>query len=133
LKKINWQTPLKLFDVAQTRQLEALASNNLSGCSLMEQAGLAIAKLAMAVKPFANCHWIFCGPGNNGGDGLEAAVHLHQWGQKVIVVLWQPKQKRPADSEIALKKKINESRNNLRQFILNAGGCCALSEQHLLS
>jgi hypothetical protein len=35
LKKINWQTPLKLFDVAQTRQLEALASNNLSGCSLM--------------------------------------------------------------------------------------------------
>ena len=104
LKKINWQTPLKLFDVAQTRQLEALASNNLSGRRLMEQAGLAIAQLAMAVKPFANCHWIFCGPGNNGGDGLEAAVHLHQWGQKVIVVLWQPKQKRPADSEIALKK-----------------------------
>jgi len=46
LKKINWQTPLKLFDVAQTRQLEALASSNLSGFSLMEQAGLAIAQLA---------------------------------------------------------------------------------------
>ena len=70
----------------------------------MEQAGLAIAQLAMAVKPFANCRWIFCGPGNNGGDGLEAAVHLHQWGQKVLVVLWQPTQKRPANSEIALKK-----------------------------
>ena len=107
MKKINWQTPLKLFDVAQTRQLEALASSNLSGFSLMEQAGLAIAQLAMAVKPFANCHWIFCGPGNNGGDGLEAAAHLHQWGQKVIVVLWQPKQKRPADSEIALKKAMD--------------------------
>ena len=107
MKKINWQTPLKLFDVAQTRQLEALASSNMSGFSLMEQAGLAIAQLAMAVKPFANCHWIFCGPGNNGGDGLEAAAHLHQWGQKVIVVLWQPKQKRPADSEIALKKAMD--------------------------
>lgn len=47
--------------MAQTRQLEALASRNLSGFSLMEQAGLAIAQLAMAVKPFANCHWIFVG------------------------------------------------------------------------
>ena len=104
LKKINWQTPLKLFDVAQTRQLEAIAaSHNLSGFSLMEQAGLAVAQLAMAVKPFANCYWIFCGPGNNGGDGLEAAVQLHQRGQKVVVVLWQT-QKRPADSEAALKK-----------------------------
>ena len=104
LKKINWQTPLKLFDVAQTRQLEAIADlHNLSVYSLMEQAGLAVAQLAMAVKPFANCYWIFCGPGNNGGDGLEAAVQLHQRGQKVVVVLWQT-QKRPADSEAALKK-----------------------------
>ena len=104
LKKINWQTPLKLFDVAQTRQLEAIADlHNLSGYSLMEQAGLAVAQLAMAVKPFANCYWIFCGPGNNGGDGMEAAAQLHQRGQKVVVVLWQT-QKRPADSEAALKK-----------------------------
>lgn len=104
LKKINWQTPLKLFDVAQTRQLEAIADlHNLSVYSLMEQAGLAVAQLAMAVKPFANCYWIFCGPGNNGGDGMEAAAQLHQRGQKVVVVLWQT-QKRPADSEAALKK-----------------------------
>jgi len=90
--------------MAQTRQLEAIADlHNLSRFSLMEQAGLAVAKLAMAVKPTANCHWIFCGPGNNGGDGLEAAAQLHQRGQKVVVVLWQT-QKRPADSEAALKK-----------------------------
>ena len=107
LKKINWQTPLKLFNVAQTRQLEAIADlHNLSRFSLMEQAGLAIAKLAMAVKPTAHCHWIFCGPGNNGGDGLEAAAQLHQRGQKVVVVLWQT-QKRPADSEAALKKVLD--------------------------
>ena len=70
----------------------------------MENAGLAIAKLALAVKPFANCHWIFCGPGNNGGDGLEAATHLHAWGQRVKIVLWQPQLTRPADSEKALEK-----------------------------
>ena len=70
----------------------------------MEKAGLAIAQLALAVKPYASCHWIFCGPGNNGGDGLEAATHLHAWGQKVRVVLWQPYLDRPTDSKKALKK-----------------------------
>ena len=91
--------------MAQTRQLEAAAAALTSGPqTLMESAGLAIAKLAMAIQPFANCHWIFCGPGNNGGDGLEAATHLHAWGQKVQVILWQPHSKRPTDSEKALKK-----------------------------
>ena len=70
----------------------------------MEKAGMAIAQLALAVKPYASCHWIFCGPGNNGGDGLEAATHLHAWGQKVRVVLWQPHLDRPTDSKKALKK-----------------------------
>ena len=70
----------------------------------MEKAGLAIAKLALAVKPYASCHWIFCGPGNNGGDGLEAATHLHAWGQQVRVVLWRAHSDRPADSAKALKK-----------------------------
>jgi ADP-dependent NAD(P)H-hydrate dehydratase / NAD(P)H-hydrate epimerase len=100
LKKINWQAPLKLFDVAQTRHLETLAiAQNLGPDSLMEKAGMAIAQLALAVKPYASCHWIFCGPGNNGGDGLEAATHLHAWGQKVRLVLWQPHLDRPTDSK----------------------------------
>ena len=103
MKKLNWQDPLALFDIAQTRQLENLAFARISsGPSLMAQAGLAVAKLAMAIKPFAPCYWIFCGPGNNGGDGLVAAIHLHQWGRQVRVVLWQPNLKRPEDASHAL-------------------------------
>ena len=103
MKKINWQEPLALFDVAQTRQLEILGMARVnSGPSLMAQAGLAVAKLALAIKPFAPCYWVFCGPGNNGGDGLEAAKHLHQWGRQVRVVLWQPELKRPTDAANAL-------------------------------
>ena len=103
MKKINWQEPIALFDVAQTRQLENLAFARItSGPSLMAQAGLAVAKLALAIKPFAPCYWIFCGPGNNGGDGLVAATHLQQWGRQVRVVLWQPTFKRPADASHAL-------------------------------
>ena len=105
MKKLNWQEPLALFDVAQTRQLENLATSRIgSGPSLMAQAGLSVAKLAMAIKPCATCFWIFCGPGNNGGDGLEAATHLHQWGQQVRVVLWQPSATRPLDAAQALSK-----------------------------
>ena len=103
MKKLNWQEPLALFDVAQTRQLESLGLARVnSGPSLMAQAGLAVAKLALAIKPFAPCYWIFCGPGHNGRDGLEAATHLHQWGREVRVVLWQPELKRPADAAKAL-------------------------------
>ncbi len=103
MKKINWQEPLALLDVAQTRQLESLGMARVnSGPSLMAQAGLAVAKLALAIKPFAPCYWIFCGPGNNGGDGLEAAKHLHLWGRQVRVVLWQPEMKRPTDAANAL-------------------------------
>ena len=104
MKKINWQEPLALFDVAHTRQLESLGMARVnSDTSLMAQAGLAVAKLALAIKPFAPCYWVFCGPGNNGGDGLEAAKHLHQWGREVRVVLWQPELKRPADAANAMK------------------------------
>ena len=103
MKKINWQEPLALLDVAQTRQLESLGMARVnSGPSLMAQAGLAVAKLALAIKPFAPCYWVFCGPGNNGGDGLEAAKHLHLWGRQVRVVLWQPEMKRPTDAANAL-------------------------------
>ena len=103
MKKINWQEPIALLDVAQTRQLESLGMARVnSGPSLMAQAGLAVAKLALAIKPFAPCYWIFCGPGNNGGDGLEAAKHLHLWGRQVRVVLWQPELKRPSDAANAL-------------------------------
>ena len=105
MKKLNWQEPLALFDVAQTRQLENLATSRIGiGPSLMAQAGLSVAKLAMAIKPCAPCYWVFCGPGNNGGDGFEAATHLHQWGQQVRVVLWQPSAKRPSDATLALGK-----------------------------
>ena len=51
----------------------------------MQRAGLAIARLALAVAPHAHVIWIACGPGNNGGDGYEAAVHLKQWGKLPVV------------------------------------------------
>ena len=54
---------------------------------LMDLAGWATARLALALAPHARTVWIVAGPGNNGGDGLEAAMHLHRWGLRVQVSL----------------------------------------------
>jgi len=65
--------------------LESLAALQLPAHALMERAGLAVAKLALALTPHAQRVWIACGPGNNGGDGLVAARHLRCWGKQPIV------------------------------------------------
>jgi len=76
-----------LYSVANTRRLEQLAQSRLAAHTLMQRAGLAVAKLTLAVAPHSQRIWIACGPGNNGGDGFEAAVHLQRWG-KACVVTW---------------------------------------------
>jgi hydroxyethylthiazole kinase-like uncharacterized protein yjeF len=93
-----------LHDVATTRALESAAQTALPSHTLMQRAGLAVAHLALATAPHARRIWIACGPGNNGGDGLEAAIHLHRWG-KVPVLTWlgSPGQASP-DSLAAYKK-----------------------------
>lgn len=68
---------------------------------LMQKAGLAAAQLAFALAPHAQRIWVAAGPGNNGGDGLEAALHLHQWGKAVTVTLWAEPHQLPADAHAA--------------------------------
>ena len=91
MHKITSSQGEALFDVAATRRIERSAQSTLPPYTLMRRAGLSVAKLAMALCPHARCIWIACGPGNNGGDGFEAALHLHHWGQRnglVVVVTW---------------------------------------------
>lgn len=64
----------------------------------MQRAGLAIAQLALAVAPHARIIWIPCGPGNNGGDGYEAARHLKSWGKSPIVTCLGSPENLPADA-----------------------------------
>jgi len=88
---------------AQVRQLEPLLQA-LSPIPLMQNAGLACARLALAVAPHARRIWVAAGPGNNGGDGLEAALHLHQWGKEVVVSLVTSPGQGPADAQAALQR-----------------------------
>src|SRR5256885_13683399 len=76
--RIPTSTALPLFDTAATRTLEQQAAARLPAHSLMQRAGAGLARLARAIAPHARCIWIACGPGNNGGDGLQAAAWLQQ-------------------------------------------------------
>ena len=75
--------PHALFDTAQTRRIEAQAQAALPPYTLMQRAGVAVSQLALAIAPHAARVWIAAGPGNNGGDGFEAAANLRRHGRQV--------------------------------------------------
>ena len=81
LRRISEHRSEALHSVVATRDIETAAATALPHHTLMARAGLAVAELAQALAPHARCIWLACGPGNNGGDGLVAARHLHQWAQ----------------------------------------------------
>ncbi|MES2227511.1 MAG: NAD(P)H-hydrate dehydratase [Pseudomonadota bacterium] len=89
---------LALFDAAQTRVLEQRASATLPPHTLMRRAGESVARLALALVPHAQRIWIAAGPGNNGGDGLEAAIHLLRLGKSIEVSLIGDASALPADA-----------------------------------
>jgi hydroxyethylthiazole kinase-like uncharacterized protein yjeF len=97
----NW--PVDRRDALRTleRQMQARSKT-----PLMQLAGRASADLAMAIAPHAQRVWVAAGPGNNGGDGLEAAMHLHRAGYTVIVSLLLDRDKHPTDAQAALARAL---------------------------
>lgn len=89
--------------VADTRQLEADAvAGGVSWAELMERAGRGVAdeiirRWGLAADPDDQAGrrpretrvLVLVGPGNNGGDGLVVARHLHDAGAKVALYIWK--------------------------------------------
>jgi ADP-dependent NAD(P)H-hydrate dehydratase / NAD(P)H-hydrate epimerase len=92
LERIDFQYTRPLFNTVATRRMEQTAALALPPHTLMQRAGLAVAKLSCAIAPHARVIWLACGPGNNGGDGLEAAMHLRMWGREPVVT-WRGDEK----------------------------------------
>lgn len=78
-----------LYDIETSRRIELelarLSAPHNGPHHLMACAGAAIAKLALAIAPHARTIGIACGPGNNGGDGLIAAMALLQAGKAIRI------------------------------------------------
>ncbi len=90
-----------------TRQMQAIDRQaterfGIPSLLLMENAGRAVAEAVLAFHPRRVV--LFCGSGNNGGDGLVAARHLVNRGVRCAVVYFQ----RPAKADPALNFMILE-------------------------
>lgn len=102
MDRITTGSDAPLFDAAATRRIEIAAAAMLPPHTLMQRAGLAVARLAMALTPHARTIWVACGPGNNGGDGFEAAVQLRQRGFHPVVTCAGSVDRAPTDARKAL-------------------------------
>lgn len=91
---------MRLATVSQSREIDSLSHSvyGVSGEVLMEAAGaLAAREVDQSYYPEISrgLTSIVCGPGNNGGDGLVLARHLHSAGHRNIVIfLVAPEDKR---------------------------------------
>lgn len=104
MQRITTATAAPLFDVAASRRIEQAAAASLPPHTLMQRAGLAVARLAMATAPHARTIWIACGPGNNGGDGFEAAAQLQHRGFAPVVTRIGDDARLPADARASLQR-----------------------------
>lgn len=93
-----------LHDTAASRAAEQRAALTLPPHTLMARAGHATARLALAIAPHALRVDICCGPGNNGGDGLVAAVDLKRLGRDVRLWHLGASDRLPDDAADALRK-----------------------------
>lgn len=95
-----------------------IAAQNISMYQLMQRAGDALFQAVRQRWPKARHLWVFCGKGNNGGDGYVVARLARQAGYRVeVIALGKPAPDIPAEQA--------------KQDWLKAGGtCCGLSAVH---
>ena len=80
---------MKIVSAEEMRGIDRATSERFGvpSLTLMENAGTAVADYVLAHYAAAGRIVVFCGKGNNGGDGFVAARRLHQQGKKVQVIL----------------------------------------------
>ena len=95
-----------LFANSVARAVETSAALVMPPHALMQRAGLAVARFALAVAPHARVIWIPCGPGNNGGDGYEAARHLKLWGKAPVITCMGNTDNLPPDAATSRQRAL---------------------------
>lgn len=73
-------------DVIRSSERRAMEIMDIPEDVLMENAGRGAASRILHLYPAAQKFVVFCGPGNNGGDGIVVARHLGLAGRNVTVV-----------------------------------------------
>ena len=98
-----------LYTVAEIRAIERAAAATLPSGALMQRAGQASANAALDLLPLTTNQarvLVLAGPGDNGGDALEAAAHLSFTGAQVTLIHFGPDDdsKSSAERQAALQR-----------------------------
>ncbi|MGB2607173.1 MAG: NAD(P)H-hydrate dehydratase [Candidatus Sulfotelmatobacter sp.] len=97
---------MKIVSTAEMRAIDRATSERFGvpSLTLMENAGMAVADYVLTHYAAAERIVVFCGKGNNGGDGFVAARRLYEQGKKVqTIVLADPADLR-GDASIMFSK-----------------------------
>ncbi len=100
---------MKIVTVEEMRAIEQEAAKvGLPSEVLMENAGLAVAQHTKRWlgSVLGRRFLVLVGPGNNGGDGLVVARHLHDWGANVTVYSPSPRAKSDANLQLCRQREI---------------------------
>lgn len=92
---------IRLATAAQMKEVDrvAIEERGIPSVDLMERAARALAAEMLALASEGqHAAIVFCGPGNNGGDGIAAARFLREEGWQVKCVLVGSREKMTADS-----------------------------------
>jgi ADP-dependent NAD(P)H-hydrate dehydratase / NAD(P)H-hydrate epimerase len=104
LERVSFQSTQALYSIAATREIEKAVASALPPHTLMQRAGLSVAQLVCEIAPDARLIWIACGAGNNGGDGLEAAMQLRMMGREAVVTWLGDEASCPPDSRASYER-----------------------------
>jgi hydroxyethylthiazole kinase-like uncharacterized protein yjeF len=105
-------TVTALYSVKEIRDIEQAVLSESPQEALMQRAGHAAAKAAMALLPNPRSEarvLVLAGPGNNGGDALEVGHLLAHAGVHVTVLLYANPAKQSVDAQQALLRAQNSS------------------------
>ncbi len=114
---------IKVTTASEIRILDKKASDDygIPSIILMENASIGIVDFIseLSKEKSINNILVFCGHGNNGGDGFAAARHLVNRGFNVCVALVGNVQKLTGDAKTNFEiiQKISETEENLKLFI----------------
>ncbi len=102
---------MKLVTSSQMRNIDerTIQGIGIPGVELMEKAGQGTAQVAkeMLGDPEGKAVVIFCGRGNNGGDGFVVGRYLAQWGAQVEFLLTAKKSEVKGDAKTNLDKAVD--------------------------
>ena len=115
-------TAAPLYAIADIRAIEQAAAQTLPQGTLMQRAGQAAASAALKLlhaqeDADGRGHMrvlVLAGPGDNGGDALEAAAHLAASGIEVLAWLAPEAQATSHEREAALSRARNSAARCIR-------------------